>query len=314
MWVETLRLSTETGTKADVKVMGNLAHIFLYDATPQLVSVAYVGGTYQLWSLRSASSPITLPNSEIATIDIDSTGRMWLATESGTNLVVYHSDSPYSTWNRPLNLATGINDDDISVITALPNNTIGVLWSNQNTRRFGFCAHIDGTAPDVWSADEVPASTSSQNIGLGMADDHLNVAVGGDGTLYVAVKTSYDTTGGVKIALLVRRPNRTWDSLYEVDTAGTRATVLLNETEGTLTVIYTSTEGYNPMIYKRSLLSPIAFGSRTTLRAGSFNNVSATKNNYTGEFVVIYASSTEVHGSRCSSVVSEHANLAITKP
>ena len=312
-WTETLRLSIETGTKADVKVTGNLAHILLYDATPELVSVAHVDGTYQLWSSRPAPSSLSLPNSEIATIEIDSAGRMWLATESGTRLVVHYSDPPYSTWNGPLTLATGCSDDDISVITAFPNRTIGVLWSNQNTRRFGFRTHSDGAAPHVWSADEVPASQSAQNIGLGMADDHLHVAVGRDGTLYTAVKTSYDTAGAVKIALLVRRPNGTWDALYKVDTAGTRPIILLNEAEGTLTVLYTSAEGYNNMIYKRSLLAPIAFGERTTLRTGSFNDASSTKQNYTGEFVVIYASRTEVCGSRCASVVSVQAHLAGTE-
>ena len=57
-----------------------------------------------------------------------------------------------------MSLATGINDDDISVVTMLRNGTIGVLWSNQNTERFGFRVHVDGAAAGTWSADEVPAS------------------------------------------------------------------------------------------------------------------------------------------------------------
>ena len=36
-------------------------------------------------------------------------------------------------------------------------------------------------------------------------------AVAADGTLYAAVKTSYDSSGYPKIALLVRRPNGVWD-------------------------------------------------------------------------------------------------------
>ena len=36
--------------------------------------------------------------------------------------------------------------------------------------------------------------------GAGMADDHMNVAVASDGTLYAAVKTSYDTAGYPKMA------------------------------------------------------------------------------------------------------------------
>ena len=80
----------------------------------------------------------------------------------------------------------------------------------------------------------MPASASALNVGLGMADDHLNVAVASDGTLYAAVKTSYDTAGYPKIALLVRRPNGTWDPLYEVDQSGTRGIVLLNEHDNTV--------------------------------------------------------------------------------
>ena len=38
-----------------------------------------------------------------------------------------------------------------------------------------------------------------------MADDHIHLAVASNGTLYAAVKTSYDSSGYPKIALLVRR-------------------------------------------------------------------------------------------------------------
>ena len=48
-----------------------------------------------------------------------------------------------------------------------------------------------------------------------MADDHLNVAVHSNGTMYVAAKTSY--SGSPKMILLVRRPNGTWDNMYSVD-------------------------------------------------------------------------------------------------
>ena len=50
-WTEVLKLSTATNTKADVRSIGNLAHILLYnDPATQLVSVEFTGGTYQLWS------------------------------------------------------------------------------------------------------------------------------------------------------------------------------------------------------------------------------------------------------------------------
>jgi len=260
-WTEVLKLSDKTDVKADIKVAGDMVHALLYAGTnTQLVSAQYNSGTgvYAPWSLRPAASNLCLPNSEIATIDLDTNGRMWLATEDNAadQIVVYHSDAPYGTWNGPITLATGVNDDDIAAITALPKlNQIGVLWSNQNTQRFGFRTHLDTEIdPTKWTTDEVPASKSALAIGAGMADDHLNVAVTYDGTLYAAVKTGYDTAGYPKVALLVRRPAGTWDDLYEVDLAGTRAVVEVDEANGVLNGIYTSSEGYNNIVYKPSPL------------------------------------------------------------
>ena len=314
-WTEVLRLSDRTDIKADALVQGAAAHVLLYAGTnTELVSVEYSAGTYQLWSLRPAASPLSLSGSEIATIEIDSTGRMWLATENdATNeIVVYNSDSPYSTWNGPITLATDVNDDDISVVVKLPGK-IGVLWSNQNTQRFGFRVHLDTDNQLVWAADEVPASQSALNVGLGMADDHLNVKVAGDGTLYALVKTSYDLVPNPKVALLVRQPDGTWDDLYMVDDAGTRGIVMLDEANEYVTAIYTAAEGFNTIVYKQSTTSAINFGDRSTLRSGSFNDVSGMKGNYTNEFVVLYSSSSEVAGQLCSPTPASGADLAITK-
>ncbi|MCW5844141.1 MAG: tandem-95 repeat protein, partial [Caldilinea sp.] len=317
VWNEVIKLSDRTDTKADVRVVGNLAHILLYaDSNTQLVTAAYSGGSYQPWTLRPAAVNLPLPNSEVATIDVDSTGKMWLATRTGAGeIVVYHSDSPYATWSGPVVLDTGaIGNDDIEVVTALPNGTVGVLWSNQNTRRFGFRVHVDGADPVAWSANELPAAGSAfDNVGAGMADDHLNVAVAADSTLYAAVKTGYDTAGYPKIALLVRRPTGVWDSLYGIDEAGTRPLILLDESHGTLTLIYTSSEGYNPIVYRQSTTQTIAFGSRTTLRSGAFNDVSSMKANYSSEFVVLYSSSSEVAGQLCAPTPASGADLSITK-
>ena len=315
-WVEELKLSTAINTKADVKTIGDEAHILLYaGTTTQLISAEYNGASYVTWSGRAAPSNISLPNSEIATIEIDSMGRMWLASENDATgqIVAYYSDSPYSIWSGPVTIATGVNNDDIATIIALPSNQIGILWSNQNTQRFGFRIHNDGGAPATWAADEVPASQSAQNVGLGMADDHMHMSVASDGTIYAVVKTSYDTAGYPKIALLVRRPAGTWDNLYNIDESGTRATLMLDEVNGYLTVLYTSAEGYNPMVYKQSTISPIAFGNRSTLNTGAFNDASASKGNYTSELVTIFSSAIQVAGEICAPIPLTGADLSITK-
>ena len=79
---------------------------------------------------------------------------MWVAYDTTNDIAVQYSDSPYSSWNGPILLKQGVTSDDISVVTALPDGTVGVLWSDQSTDRFGFRVHIDGTDPTNWLADE----------------------------------------------------------------------------------------------------------------------------------------------------------------
>ncbi len=301
-WTPVLKLASTTSAKADCKPVGAITHVLLFQGTSsQLASIEYIPGspgTYQVWSGRPALANITLGSGvEIATIDVDSAGRMWIASDASTTVEVRYSDSPYDRWNGPVTIASGISTDDISVVTALPDGSIGVLWSNQITDRFGFRVHTDGADPASWSADEVPASQSALNVGGGMADDHLNVAVGTDGTIYAAVKTSYDTTGYPKIAFLVRRPTGVWDDLYEVDQSGTRPIVVLNEAIDLVRVVYTQSEGNNPIVFRDSPLTTIAFGNRQTLMSSALNNASSTKQNFTDALVVI-ASDSSLAASR----------------
>ena len=114
-WTPVLKLSTNTSARADVKPagspVGSVVHILLYNgSSADLASVEYNAGTYQAWTSRSGLTSLPLSGSEIATIDIDSTGRMWLATQrdvsSNRDIIVYYSVSPYSSWNGPQTLAT----------------------------------------------------------------------------------------------------------------------------------------------------------------------------------------------------------------
>lgn len=289
-WTSVLNIDASTVTYADCKVVGNVTHILLYKGTnSSLVSVEYVPAsiTYQLWTTRSSPVPITLdPGVETATIDIDGNGRMWLASPGTTSMYVRWSDSPYSSWSSPITVTTGVKEDDICAVTAF-DGKIGVLWSNQNTERFGFRYHVDGDDPAIWSADEVPASQSAlNNVGAGMADDHINLAVASDGTIYAAIKTSYNDgfTGNpyVQIAMLIRRPSsNTWDDLYEVSNGGTRPIVILNEALGKIKFIYGS-------LYKESPTSSISFSAENTLiNSGPYHNPTSTKQNYTGEIVIM---------------------------
>ncbi|MFD2247973.1 InlB B-repeat-containing protein [Pontibacter ruber] len=299
-WTNVLRLSTKTTSKADCKMVGNVAHILLFQgASSQMVSVEYISatGTYQLWSKRTSTVGLTFEKGvETATIDIDGTGRMWLASDGSTTIHVRWSDAPYNTWSSPITVASGVTTDDIGAVIAMPGK-IGVLWSNQTTKKFGFKTHADGASPTSWSADEVPASQSALSIGGGMADDHLNMAVAGDGTLYCAVKTSYETKGYPEIMLLVRSSSGGWHKAYEVSPIGTRPIVLLNESIDKIRVIYTKADSGGDILYRESSFSTIAFSSPLVLMTGgTYNNSTSTKDNFTDDIVVLASSSSEAVG------------------
>ncbi len=121
-----------------------------------------------------------------------------------------------------------------------------------------------------------------------MADDHLNVAVATDGTLYAAVKTSYDSGIYPVIALLVRRPNGAWDPLREVDRRGTRPIVLIDEATTMLRVIYTASEVHDDILEKTTTLAALDFSNDAHVAlAGAYNNVTSAKRNITGQSLIL---------------------------
>ena len=115
-WSNVLFLSERTTSKADTKVVGDVTHILLESRASSLVSVEYdsASNTYRPWSMRESATPVVAR--ETGTIDIDSTGRMWLATESTTALEVYHSDFPYASFSGPIILDDAITEDDVRQI------------------------------------------------------------------------------------------------------------------------------------------------------------------------------------------------------
>jgi hypothetical protein len=295
-WTAALQLSSNPDAQADYELVEaeGTVHVLLFDGiATQLASAEYVPGspgTYQLWSQRPQLVSVPLSaEAETATIALDSAARMWIAYDTSSTAEVRYGDvsDSFTTWSAPVILASGLDADDIAAVVAF-DGQIGVFWSNQRVQRFGFRVHLDVEPPTFWSADEVPASQSALDVGGGMADDHLNFAVASDGTVYAAIKTSYDTSNLPKIALLMRRPDGGWDDLYEVDTHGTRPIVAFNEALYSLMVIYTESETGGDIKYRVSAGDPVSFGPSMTLMTGAIlNNPSSTKEAFADDLLVI---------------------------
>jgi len=280
-WTQMQKISTSKSTHADIKVVGDLAYVLLYDGVKsQFATLEYNAGLNQFEAWAPQPNLVNIPLSkgvETATIEADSTGRLWIASDAKTTIEVRYSDGLHSTWSGPITIASGIKSDDISTIIAMPNHTIGVFWSNQTVKRFGFRVHVDGGAPNVWSSDEIPGNQSALNIGHGMADDHMHAAVASDGTLYVAVKTSYDKNNYPKMGLLVRRPNGVWDDFYGISDTGTRPVIVLDEADNQLIIAHTTNEGGGDIVYNTSPMDVISFSPTQLLIQGKVNNVTTSK-------------------------------------
>jgi beta-glucanase (GH16 family) len=280
-WTQTQKISANKGVHADVKLDGDMAYVLLFSGTKsQVAQLEYnaADNQFEAWSQQPSLVNVTLSSGvESATIERDSTGRLWIVSDGKTSVEVRYSDGLHTAWSAPITLATGISTDDISSIIAMPNHTVGVFWSDQSTKRFGFRVHQDGADPTQWSANEVPGSQSALNVGHGMADDHMHLAVTSNGTLYAAVKTSYDSSGYAKIGLLVRRPNGTWDNFYTVSGSGTRPVLAVDEAANQLIIAYTAGDHSANIVYNTSPLDNISLSPQKVLIAGSLNNVTTAK-------------------------------------
>jgi ribosomal protein L21E len=321
-WTEQLTVITGK-SRPDCWVVGDLVHLLLYKGALNntvLYTLQYdvTGSTYKLWNTRPGGTVIVFPEgSQTATLIADNRGRIWTASDGLTEIKLWYSDAPYTTWSAPITIASNVKDDDICTLVAMPSlGKIGIFWSNQNTKKFGFKVHNGGTDPLAWSGDEIPAAASAlDNIGRGMADNHMCAKVGTDGTVYMAAKTSYDTAGHQKLVLLIRRSAGVWDSCYTVTmfSEGTQPCLLLNEIKKKLKVVYTTVENGGDILYRESSTDNISFSQPLPLIGDpgiQYNYATSTHQNYTST-VVIFATNVTALPNQAVSVIASDDELVI---
>lgn len=338
-WTQLSKIFSSTLVKADVKLSNDTAYVLLCSSSipplqkATLLRAKYIAGSPPTYSFSLPADTTQIPidsYSETSTIDIDSKWIMWLASDGGgtsassglKKINVRWSSYPYTTWSDSITLETGVNWDDICAITAYDPDgpsKIGIMWSNQSTTSFRFAYHIDGDNVNSWTTETI---ISVPSPGYGVADDHINLKVGSDGTIYAAVKTGYDTPEYPQIGLLVKSHDGTWSSLYTVtknndNGPGTRPIALLNEVENKITVIYTQKELGSDIVYKESSTGSINFPDRQQyLRFGTtdYDNVSSTKQNYTDSVVIIFSTGTVQAGGpgTWNGVIAKRSSVSTT--
>lgn len=303
-WTNTLRLSSRN-SRADCVVDGNVTHILLFvESYSELVSLEYNAETktYQPWSGRSSNVDLVLDaGAETASLALDGTGRMWLASDgtsdSKSDIRVRYSDAPYTNWSAPITIASGVGGSDVGVLVPMPRSKqIGLFWSNQVSKRFGFRTHADGDAPEAWSDDEVPAARSAPDAGSRMAGSQFNIKVGQDGTLYCAVRTSFTEAGLPRLGLLIRRPRGSWDPLYGISEKGSAPMVVLNEEVGKLRVIYSSQPNGGQILYRESRIPKLSFGQELSLMSGMYDFATSAHQRFVSQVVILASNDEQTAG------------------
>src|SRR4029078_9530632 len=94
-WTQTQKLSPSKSTHADVKLVDDLAYVLLYQGTSsQFATLQYNAGQNQFVAWAQQPNVVNIPLSkgvETATIEADSTGRLWIASDSKNTIDVRYS-------------------------------------------------------------------------------------------------------------------------------------------------------------------------------------------------------------------------------
>lgn len=256
----------------------------------ELRSYSY-DGTTGTYALRDGF-PVDVSDAEgceALTITKDTTGKLWASWESGRNIRVACTTTSDLDWAPSFVMPSQpgkVDSDDISVIVAF-GGKVGVLWSDQSEDSDYFAYHVDGDPDDTWSPLEIAAYDPVLGA---VANDHLNVTVGTDGTIYAVTKTNLSGSTDPAIAVLRRDVAGAWTS-HLVNTrseGGTRPIALVDEGNRQLHVLYNSDETGDDAIHIKSaslddLLFPTGIGD-LFLADGDYdaiNNPTSTKQTVT---------------------------------
>ena len=187
------------------------------------------------WTTEIPQQAITNYGVEVAVLDRDSTGTVWITWTHNSTVYVAHSTTDQSTWSNgfaiPVPNSNRLSSDDISSIVSF-NGHIGVMYSDQaaagSPDNFYWATHRDGDDEKAWTVE-------SALTGIEMADDHINLkAIDGDPAVQVlaAVKTSLNRSNEPQILLLSLDDAGTWHStpvLRVSDGTPTRAQVAIDK-------------------------------------------------------------------------------------
>jgi hypothetical protein len=309
-WIDTgTLLDDRPSSKADTLWDGQklyvASHVFTNSGEPssspsqwgRLYRYSYIPATKNYRRDAGFPVPVTRGSSETLVLEKAPSGQLWVTYIERRAVMVNHSAGSDSAWATPIALpvsgASGLHDDDISSIITFDRGTarpkVGVLWSNQSTKRMYFATHVDGAAASAWSSFSLLVPTSGNPAA---ADDHINIKLQSDGVgVYVVTKTSNEGATRPLVVLLSCRSAcsaaSSWRAtpVYTASERNTRAILLLDTTNRKVNIFSSTPEtggSIHRAIYNMDTLSPTSVAeSKTVFIQNSadarLNNPTSTK-------------------------------------
>jgi hypothetical protein len=252
-------------------------------------------------------------STESITLAKDSTGVLWatytlVSPDNTSDVYVTHSAGDDTTWATPTVLPTtaaSVHYDDISAIVAFQGDKVGLMWSNQLTKKFYFAVHRDGSPASSWQT-EVAYGAGVGGCSTGCANDHVNLkqlSSDGSGRVFAAIKTANRNTGQPFVVLLARDRHSAWSSheFGAVEDLHTRPMVLIDEEHRELFMFAVSPEVGGTVYYKKTSLDNISFpaGVGTPFMQSSqdtdISDPTSTKQNLNGTTGLVILASANTH-------------------
>ena len=160
--------------------------------------------------LKRLKMPLKEVKIETATIVRDGAGVWWVAAGAGNGTMYVWSSKDATHWSKGMLIGDQASADDICSIAVLKQSVI-VIWSDQKHESVYCREHLNGRPPEDWT------DVQAIEAGNETADDHINIAVSGDGTLWAATKNSLDKVGYPQLVMRVRDPRGNWKNFPYLD-------------------------------------------------------------------------------------------------
>ena len=242
-WIEqSIVIASNKSDKPDCVVDGpnNKLYIFVgANSSSYFMRLSYSAGS---WSIDSGYpttgiSAVTNDGENPVSFSRSNNGELWAFQIISGSLIGVCSTDEGVSWTGAITVKSGLNHlkglVDCAPFSSGGTDYMGVCYGENTSANsiFGFLKHEDGVSHNTWT-DETAELTPFSGT---EADDHCNMVVADNGTVYIVTKTDGGGNTVIDNGLYKRSPSGGWQQFaFMRGSSLTRPALGIDETSGTL--------------------------------------------------------------------------------